>query len=451
MKRISWFILSSFLLLSFEIYGQGLFKSATTRPDSLSASAKTTFSGYIKGSVFAPVNSQTLNAAYARASCQSQVHWQSLRSKLEVWVNQGWMLGEKPAAFQLRECWLGIEKKSYSIRAGNQIIRWGTGEGFNPTQNTSPTDPFSLSGETNDAYLPNFMIDAQYHFSPQTHLEGIWIPVHKASIYRFDLVRQENNVSFRSPETPDPAWHNSSVALKVRHHFPGVTLSLSGFQGYDPLPVLNPAHIYSVNMIPAIEYETKPFRKSSLGGDMEIQAGPLIIRGEMAANRMEKDTTEGWAPETNVSYVTNVETGFRGWTILFQYIGSFVPGFETLTEPEWPSNQDPESLSNYQLDMIRCETVSFNRALFWNEHRWNHALSLHLNKRLFSQQLSVQLDGLYRFYTDEWMCFSTIEWSISDHMSLSLGYRHFQGPDGSLFSYTGPVLTNAFVEWKSSF
>src|SRR5690606_2071909 len=64
------------------------------------------------------------------------------------------------------------------LRIGQQIIVWGKADGFNPTNNLTPTDLRVRSPQEDDRRVGNFATRVYLNMNP-IRLEGVWVPLYK--------------------------------------------------------------------------------------------------------------------------------------------------------------------------------------------------------------------------------------------------------------------------------
>ena len=167
------------------------------------------------------------------------------------------------AYFDLRDLG-GIE--GLDLRAGRQVIRWGTADQFNPTNNLNPLDlrdPL-LFGQN----LANNAIKLDYNLGKDVVLTGVWVPVFRTTqlpLFGLKVLSDPAAArrrfgpslldSFGDPvalgiqydlrtNTPETSLRNSMAAAKVAFKLLGMDLSLSYFKGrfHTPRPeVIKPS------------------------------------------------------------------------------------------------------------------------------------------------------------------------------------------------------------------
>lgn len=151
----------------------------------------------------------------------------------------------------------GVE--GLDIRAGRQIVRWGTADQFNPTNNLMPLDlrdPL-LFGQN----IANNMIRVDYAPGKDVTLQAVWVPVFRATqlpVFGLGILKDPTAFQRRfgttgtfldtaatsgiKPEyilntrVPDVSLDNSMVGAKVGFKAFGTDFSASYFRGFFHVP-----------------------------------------------------------------------------------------------------------------------------------------------------------------------------------------------------------------------
>jgi len=190
----------------------------------------------------------------------------------------------------------------FDIRAGKQIITWGTTDGINPTDNLNPQDlgrksPFS---ETSDRKIPVNMLQANL-YAGNWKFTGVWIPDFHAyglpdtttwrmSRPSLDLTPPPGAVvddisPVSGPSSPANTLENSEYAAKVSSGIFGVDFSLSYYHGWDDFPTLHSdVKLNSVDQSGTKHLTATPYLRyhslDVIGGDFATSLFGLGIRGE---------------------------------------------------------------------------------------------------------------------------------------------------------------------------
>jgi len=232
------------------------------------------------------------------------------------------------------------------------------------------------------------------------------------------------------------------LAARFNFDLPSIGFSVSYFRGFSPMYGFNLYDIKWEGFLPEIQLTAESYHKSTTGLDFDIPAGSWIIRGEAAWNQTKDYADSIYIPNPDISYVAGVEHSFWGIVTILQYIGKYTINFVPLEEV--PENGNPT-------DMIQYELTNFNRKIFYQQEKFNHALSLSLSKRFAHETLNAEVAGYYNITSEEWFIRPKFTWYITDHLETSIGGMYYAGPDESLFSYATDVMSGAFLELKVSF
>lgn len=158
------------------------------------------------------------------------------------------------------------------LRVGQQLVMWGVGDQFNPTNNVNADDledPLKFGDQ-----LGNVMLRIDYWISPEWSLTGVLVPVFKpallprtaplgvARVDRIPIidddlrlrVQAENAASGTSiinhptivanatPELPDTSLENMQFAYRIGGNLLGHDIALSYYNGRWDLPVARANH-----------------------------------------------------------------------------------------------------------------------------------------------------------------------------------------------------------------
>jgi len=458
-------LLICIVLLSGSFYGQGLFESATAgsgKPNKPAIS----FNGYGRGSVYGGSKSYDYQSIFAEFGIQGRLSINHAFLFADLRIRGGLQFDSLYATLQLKEVYAGYQSNKFDIYLGEKIISWGRTDGFNPVNNITPYDYFFLTADPDDQKLPNFLLDAKWHITPQIDMEGIIIPFYRPSIFRYDLfdlnesgdyqgfLHYESIAEFSRFVFPAKTFKNTAVAAKLNFEFPAFGFSFSWFRGYSTMYGFDLDTAMISSFTPSklkynIYLNPQTYLKNTAGLDFEIPAGRWIFRGEMALNLTKNYRDNMYVPNPGMQYVAAVERDFGGWDFILQYIGSYTSRFEPLKEvpPYDPGN----SLNDYMYNVTYNELTQFNRRTFYQQEKFNHALSLYIGKSFAHDAVRAEVTGYYNITSDEWFVRPQVTWNITDRLQTAIGGFYSAGPDKSIYSYSSDVLNGAFVQLKVSF
>lgn len=443
-------IIIVFLTLSSSLLNaQGLFENSLSSEEE--SKAKISLSGYVRGSAYGGSEKYDYSTVFGEASIQGKLSYNNMYLFTEMRLRSGLQFDETATEFELREAYAGYSGEKLDLFLGNQIVTWGRTDGFNPSNNITPNDYFFFTAEPDDQKLSNFLVRVKYRINTKIDLDLIFIPVYRPSIYRFDLFELGQTVSFAETSLPEKSFENSTFAGRINFELSKLGFSLSYFRGYDPYYGFDIAEIDWSLGIPLITNSATPYLKNTIGADIAIPLGSVILRSEIAGNIINGYEGEIYAPKSDLHYVVGLEKNIAGFNTILQYVGRYTPNFSLLEEPILEDPTDPDSQIQYANDMIYYESAIFNRKIFYQQKEFNHALSLMISKPFIHETWNAEFMVFYNITSEEILLRPKISWKITDALSASIGLSYMSGPEMSLFSYSKPVMNGGFIELKANF
>lgn len=407
--------------------------------------------GYVRGSVYGANESYDISTGFAELDLTARFDKGRAFMLGEIRLREGTFFNQHEQQLEVTELYAGFRGEWFDLLLGNQVVKWGRTDGFNPTNNITPNDYFFLSGEPDDQSMSNFMLRAKIRPTKNMELDLIAIPRYRASVYRYDLFNMGDNVSFSPALYPEPLIENGSVAARLNMVTMVGGLALSVFNGYDPYHGFDVEAIDWSTGTPVITNRAKVYRKTSIGLDFDLPIGSMIVRGEGAYNITDNPENNMYTPLSDFSYVAGVEMNIGGVITIAQYIGKFTPDFNALPAPVLSDPMNPMAQMQYANEMIQYESRMFNRRIFHQQEKINHALSLTLMKSFGYDSWTVDVSGYYNLTSGEWLVRPRLAWKVSDALTASIGANYMWGDGATLFAYSSEVMNGAFLEMKVSF
>lgn len=359
------------------------------------------------------------------------------------------------SAVDIREAYLDIFLGKLEFRAGKQIAPWGRADGWNPTDNLTPSDYFVRSPDYDDMRLGNYRIRAQYNPVEWMKLEADLVPWYTPSVYRFDQVDMPSFVTISQPVHPGFIWDKTSFAGKLDLIFSAVEGSVSYFKGYDLQPALKPGALPAPPFADfKLELLQVPFRQQTIGADFATVILSTGIRGEFAFRIPEQgDTIDPLIPEKEVQWVISLDRELGPFRVIAGYMGKFVNDFVP-SDP--PQAFDPAMISNPEVwpfleQMMASQIGYYNRILYDQTHEWSHSLLLRPSVSLFHETLDVELSALYNFTTEEYMVYPKITGHLTDGLLVTAGYQYYHGNDYTRFNWIRKAFNGPFLELRLTF
>ncbi len=438
---------ASFLLLVLAMAG------TITASDSIAVASgeQLSWKGYVRSSAFGGSDAYQLNNLFAEIALQGEWRKGNAFLQTDVRLRKGSFFGADEQGIEVKNMTVGYRTRKIDLLIGYQDIAWGRCDGFNPTNYLQSSDYFFLTAQPSDQFRSNMALRTRFRMNAFTELDIVLQPFYLPSVYRYELFDLGTNVRFAEPLFPARNIENGSLAARLNFELPAFGASLSAFRGYDPYHGFTVSGIDWTSGAPVITNQAASYRKTSLGGDLAVPFGNILLKAEMAWNNSGPITNEMHIPADYWMYVAGVEAGLGSTTLLLQYIGFLTPGFQALALPVLSNPLNPLEQMAYANAMIDYENRQFNRRIFHQQEKTNHAASLTLANRWGYDTWKTDITAYYDFTSDEWLLRAALNWAISDQLALAAGGQYLKGKTGSLFGYSSSVLSGAFLELKVNF
>ncbi len=363
--------------------------------------------------------------------------------------------GRNFATPDIREAYLDIYLGKFELRAGKQISPWGRADGWNPTDNLTPSDYFVRSPEYDDMRLGTYRLRGLLNPTDWLRIEADIIPLYTPSVYRFDLVGMPDFVTIREPVIPEFDWKKVSLAGKIDLHFAAFDGSVSWFNGYDPLPTLKPGAFPTPPFNPfTLELLQVPFRQQTFGADFATILLGTGLRGEVAWKIPDTgDPADPFVPNEEVQYVVSIDREIGPFRLIAGYMGKYVNDFVS-AEP--PQSFDPAMLANPEVwpmlaPMLTGQVAYYNRILYDQTHEWSHSILVRPSVALFHESLDLEVSALYNFTTGEYVVYPKASWHITDGLQAIAGYQLYHGDELTRFSWIRRAFNGPFIEFRLNF
>jgi len=412
---------------------------------------QTEFNGFTRGSVFGGGETYDYASVFGEMGLQTRYDQGNTFLFADLRFRTGLDYGEQNTVIQIKEAFAAYRGKKLDVALGNQIVQWGRTDGFNPTNNIPSYDYFFLSGDPDDQKISSFMLRLRYRLNQVIDIDLIGIPFFVPSVYRYDLFDFGDAASFGKDAQPEKTFENGTIGARVNFEYPGIGFSVSYFKGYDPFYGFDVSHIDWSSGAPLITNTATPYQKQTFGTDFSIPVSSWIIRGEVAWNLSQEYEENIHVPNPNLACVAGIETSFAGITTILQYIGKYDLEFTELESPTITDPSDPIAMMQYANELIYFESETYNRHIFNQTEELNHGISLMLSRSFAFDLLNVELTGYYNITTEEFLIRPKIAYNMSDGLTLSIGANYMDGPENTVFDYSGKVLNGGFLELKATF
>ncbi|MBN1132659.1 MAG: hypothetical protein JXA39_06275 [Bacteroidales bacterium] len=467
MKNISVGLCMIFFSIS--LFPQGVFESSLSNTHEINVSSLLSMGGFIRSATYiarTPVEEALyLQSCYGQAGLKmSAPLGEHVSASSDIRFRYGTEFSKTIHEFELREAYVDLFVGPLGFRFGKQIVSWGKGTVYNPTQRITPIDPLYRSPDRDDMKLGNWAIMTNLNLGSKTKFSGYWLPVYKPSVLLIEPVPMPDYIRFQTDAFPDARLKNGSYGLKYELFLNQFDASFSWFDGYSHWPGIT----YLSAVFDTITYEPaeiglaeKAYNIQALGLDFAIPFGSWIFRFEGAWQTTQAYDEKEYIPYPELAYTAELERTGTNLNMMAGYYGKYITDFASLERsPEltFDSNMliellqagitvTPEIIDNEIASRIK----SFNRLYnYQTEEFYQSALAV-LTGNFFYEKLELSLPVIYNFTTEEWTIRPALTYKPYDGIHLQAGYEGYYGPEGSLYDLIGPVLNSGFMAVKVIF
>jgi hypothetical protein len=446
------------LLLPAAICAQGLFENAVNGgSDSVSGdkpSKALTIGGYVKGALFGgrdSVNNTVVSGSYAQAALKLNAEKTGIgRAFAEVRLNAGNNRGTAFAALDVREAWGDVSPGPFDIRLGRQIINWGRADAINPTNNITPMDETVLSSEYDDTRMGNELLQVKAKLGLAS-IQGIWVPWYRPDAIPLMGAKIPAGITIADPVYPDVRFTSGGYALRLEYNGSSLDGSVSYFNGYAPLPGFDYALSQTgLSLIP------RAYRMHATGADFSTAIGSFGLRGEAAVKYPFDDNNNDYnkdvyMPNPYAQYVLGLDKSIGNWSVLIQYSGLYVINYKKIEVPMLIDPFDPVAQGYYASARAAAEIKRLNRLFTGTADEFSHSLTGNIQWNTLHETLHLKMAGMYDFTTKDYVINPSASYDIADAISLEVGGRYLQGPEGNLNNMISNLMSFVYTELKWSF
>ena len=338
------------------------------------------------------------------------------------WQDQGAADG---ASGRVREAYVDFDAEPFSMRLGRQIIAWGRADRINPTDSLSPRDFTLLVPDDEQQRNGIDALRLRYAVSPALSVTAV-AAKSKANVTPNGLLPPNLSLG-ESPR--DTEW-----ALKLDHSGSGIDWSVSYFDG------LSRALRYRLDFAnpraPVFRGDVERVQK--LGADFAIAQGAWTLRGEVAHSRLGPDT--GPTCTACPSDARRVTSAVLGGDVDFAETMNFnVQVFANVKE----NFADPAGLTGVR----EALALGLNR-LNTDYAARETGVTLRLSDRLLNDKLRWEISAVLDLNGNSYAIRPRLSYAVNDHLRLTAGLDHFEGPSQSYFGALAKNSTAfAMVSW----
>ena len=334
------------------------------------------------------------------------------------WQDQG---AADSSSGRVREAYVDFDAEPFSLRAGRQIIAWGRADRINPTDSLSPRDFTLLVPDDEQQRNGIDALRLRYAVNPALSLTAV-VAKSEANLTPQGLMPVNLVLAELARETE---W-----ALKLDHSGSGVDWSVSYFDG------LSRAVRYRLDFanprVPLFRGDVERVQK--LGADFAVAQGAWTLRGEIAHARISPSCT------ACASDARRVTSAVLGGDVDFADTMNFnVQVFANLKEDFADASGLTGLRQTLALGLNRLNTDYATRET---------GVTLRLSDRLLNDKLRWEISAVLDLNGNSYAVRPRLSYAVNDHLRLTAGLDHFEGPSQSYFgALTKNSTAFAMASW----
>jgi hypothetical protein len=348
--------------------------------------------------------------------------------------------------FEIREAYVKANGRFWDITTGQKIIKWGRADFTNPTSRLNPKNLISRSPDQDDMDLGNLLLSARYYPSPVITFEGVAIPFYRSSVLMIKPLSLPSYVKINQIDSLVTGSKMFSYGFKTDLHLSGIDMSVSWFDGFNPMPgtALKEFYLDLIGPLPVpyTELSFTPYKIRNIGLDFETSIGNFGLRGEAAYTLPYKSYKEyEYVPCREISWVTGFDWSAGNWRFTGEYSGKTIPDFmapvvDSFIGTEMDMSQMVLLMGTPGFDLreyVRQEVSSFNRLYNYQLKRSYHSGAFRVETDILYGKLTASVFTLYNITTCDLLIMPELRYKPSDGVTISAGADYYSGIKGSLY------------------
>jgi hypothetical protein len=372
---------------------------------------------------------------------------------------------EPVSRFEIVEAYVTANGKKWDLSMGQKIIKWGRADFTNPTSKLNPQNLVSRSPDHSDMDLGNLLMSARWYPSPVISFEAVTIPFYRSSKLLIGPIPLPEYVSINKIESLITEKQMFSYGLKTDLYIKNVDLSLSWFDGYDPMPGTALTNfILNLDALPpeiSIDLSLEPYKIRNLGFDYETAIGAIGLRGEAAWSFPYKSyETYEYVPMQEIKWVAGIDWSPGNWRFTGEYSGKAIPNFK-------PSPVDPFIGTEFDMtglaamlaadpgfdiqEYVRQQVGAFNRLYNYQLEKSYHSAGLRVETDLFYGKLTPSVFTLYNFTSRDFVLMPELTYKPADRLSINIGGEYYSGRKGSVYDIVDEFMNCIRVSMRVDF
>ncbi len=452
------------LLISVNIYGQD------DPPASLQSDENNRLIyGFVRGGFYGGIDDETDKINIPSAFSDFGLKVESGDSRMfkafaDLRFRYGTEFSDPVTRIDIREAYITVNGKKWDVTAGQLIIKWGRADFTNPTSKLSASNLVSRSPDPADMDMGNLLVSARWYPYTFLSLEAVGMPYYRSSVLMIDPLPLPSYVTINPITSLMTGSDKYGLGLKTNLYLKGVDISLSWFDGLNPMPGTALTR-FDLNLadpipVPYTELTLKPYRISNIGLDFETTIGSFGLRSEAAWSiPYDSYKTYEYVACQQIEWAFGIDWISGDWRITAEYSGKVIPDFEKAsvdpfigTEPDLSAIAALLAIPDFDLtEYIRQQIGAFNRLYNYQLKSSYHTAGIRIETDLFYGRMTPSLLSLYNFTTRDFMIMPEISYKPADGLAISLGGEFYSGREGSIYDLVDEFMNCIRVALRVDF
>lgn len=337
----------------------------------------------------------------------------------------------------VREAYVSVKKKGWLLRAGQQILPWGSSDAVNPTDFLTARDYSFFTVET-EKTRSGAMSVLVSHAWPHAEATVVATPIAPTTVLRLPPNILPQGITLGEPVALQPKPENTEVAGKVKISGRKWDLAIVGFRGFNHTPEFELA---SADGSGAVVRQTR-HRIVAAGLDGSFSVGKLVARVEGSVVRTEN--YDGSDPTIQPAYAFGVfglerPLGDR-LRVQAQAIARAYPRWSA---PETATGPDPATTGALQ------GVAAANALILDYQDQIRPSATLRIAYLSAEERLAVEVFGAMNFIGSDFLIRPLVGWHPTEAVAIQLGADIYGGsttrPLGAMHPFAGVFLQTSFA------
>lgn len=460
------------LFLGFLVLACGIVKGQESISDTVSGDpgySKTVIYGFVRGGFYSWTDKNDdklyVSSAFSDFALKLQTSNENVfRAYADVRFRYGSEFLKPVSRIDIREAFVSISGTKWDLSAGKKIVKWGRCDFTNPVSRLSALDMISRSPDREDMDLGNLLADLKWLPSGVISFQAVAVPFYHSSVLLIDPVPLPQNITVSQINSLVTDKEMFSYGLKANVFLRGFDMSISWFDGYDPMPGIRLSD-FSLNLtepFPSIAagLAMKPYRIRMTGIDFETTAGQTGIRGEAAwvIPALSYKTYE-YVPMPEIKWAGGIDWATGNWRFTGEYNGKYITDFQSAevdpvigTEPDYSKLASLLAIPGFDIrEYVRKQVGAFNRLYNYQVKRTYHSAGARIEAELLYGKLLPSFFSLYNFTSRDLLIIPELKIKPSDGLTLTAGAEIYSGARASLYDLVNDFMNGFYVSLRVDF